>query len=239
MLHFDHVSLHSPGYLEPLLVDLDFTLAAGDVLTLVGPPGCGKSTALALIAGGLKPTSGTVRLHDHDPCTLRGDALLAHRRTLGIVPQRGGLLANLSLSDNITLPLRYHRAADAETAQDALKQLLRRFEIEDPPAVQASNASPMWRWVTALGRALILEPALLLVDDLGLELDLSNREDLWRLLWRISAEQGITVLATTADRSAAKTLGDRIIDLPGRQAASFRLLRASSLAMNPYTPDSP
>jgi ABC-type lipoprotein export system ATPase subunit len=239
MLHFEQVEVHAAGFPEPLLSGLDFTLTAGTVLTLVGPPGCGKSTALALVAGGLAPTRGKVLLHDREPGVLRSDALLLHRRGLGIVPQRGGLLANLSLSDNITLPLRYHGGADAETAQVALKRLLRRLEIEDPPTVQASNASPMWRWITSLARALILEPGLLLVDDLGGELDLTHREDLWRLLWRISTEHGVTILATTSDRAAARTLGDRLIELPGRQETSFRLLRASSLATNPYTPGSP
>lgn len=236
MLQFTQVTMHQHGFIEPLLAGLDFTLTAGDSLTLLGPPGSGRSTAIALVAGGVRTSSGSVWLDGRDPTTLRGPALASHRATMGIVPQRGGLLSNLTLADNITLPLRYHQHANAADTAAALKDLLRLFEIEDPPPIQASHATATWRWIAALGRALILKPKLLLVDDLGEELDALDRDDLWRLLWRVRTERGLTVLATTSDPAAAAALGDRTLVLPGRRPASFRLLRASSLVLHPYSP---
>ena len=237
MLSFRQVTVRSAGFAEPLLHELTASVARGAALTLVGPPGCGKSTALALIAGGLAPTSGSVRVADIDPVPLRGTALARHRQAIGYVPQRGALLSNLSLADNITLPLRYHRGVGPDEAAAALKVLLRLFEVEDPPAVQAALASPIWRGIAALGRALIMEPALLVLDDLGEDLDAVDREDLWRLLWRVRVERGLTVLASTTDLAAATTLGDQVVQLPGRRPVNFRILRASSLTLNPYDPN--
>lgn len=239
MLSFSQITVRSAGFAEPLLHELTATVAAGSALTLVGPPGCGKSTALALIAGGLAPTSGTVRVAGSDPVNLRGEALALHRQAIGYVPQRGALLSNLTLVDNITLPLRYHRNASVTDAAAELKALLRLFEVEDPPAVQAALASPIWRGIAALGRALIMNPTLLVLDDLGEDLDAVDREDLWRLLWRVRIERGLTVLASTSDLTAATTLGDQVLTLPGRRTVNFRILRASSLSLNPYSVESP
>ena len=236
ILRFDQVGIRTNGFEEPLLEGLDFTLAAGEALTLVGPPGCGKSTALALVTGGAGPTTGAVRVNDVDLAQLSGPQLILHRRAIGYVPQRGGLLSNLTLTDNITLPLRYHCGADGEQIAAALKRIFRLFEVEDPPLVQASYASPTWRWIANLAKALILDPELLVVDDMGEDNDLIDREDLWRLLWRVRIERGLMVLAATSDPSAARALGERMVGLPGRRSVSFRILRASSLSLNPYTP---
>lgn len=239
MLRFASVGMHANGFADPLLDTLDFALAEGGALTLVGPPGCGKSTALTLATGGLRPTRGTVVLRGVDLAGLRGEALALHRRSIGYVPQRGGLLSNLTLADNISLPLRYHRDAGEAEVATTLKELFRLFEVDDPPAVQASYASATWRWIAALARALVLEPQLLVVDDLGEELEVTDREDLWRLLWRVHAERGFAVLAATSDAHAARTLDDRILALPGRRQVDFRLLRASAMVLNPYTPSAP
>jgi ABC-type lipoprotein export system ATPase subunit len=237
VIRFTQVGCRQAGFKGPLLHGVDFMLARGEAMTLIGPPGCGKSTALELVLGGRAPSAGAVHVHATDCGTLVGPALAAHRLALGVVPQRGGLLANLSLAENITLPLRYHRNASPALATATLKALFRLFEVEDPPAVQASWASPTWRWIAALARALILGPEILIVDDLGDDLDQVNREDLWRLLWRVRIERGLTVLAATSDAAAAATLGERILPLPNRRPAEFRLLRASSMSLNPYLPD--
>ncbi len=231
----DGLRLHNAGFDEPLFTGLGFTLAAGEAVTMVGPPGSGKSSLVSLILGNRRPVAGTVLVHGADPAGLAGEALARFRRGIGCVPQRGGLLSNLTLADNILLPLRYHRDASAADSAEALRRLFRLFELEDPPAVQAAHASATWRWIACLARALILEPELIIVDDLGEELDALDREDLWRLLWRVRIERGLTVLATSSDRNAARTLSDRIYDLPGRRRVHFRLLRASAMALEPYT----
>ena len=235
MISLSQVTMHAPGFVEPLLHDLTCVVPRGGALTLVGPPGCGKSTALSLIAGGMTPTAGTVRVNGIDPVPLRGGELARHRQSIGYMPQRGALLSNLSLVDNMTLPLRYHRNVSAAEAAAALKVLLRLFEVEDPPAVQTALASPIWCGIAALGRALIMEPTVLVLDDLGEDLDAIDREDLWRLLWRVRVERGLTVLASTTDEAAANTLGDQVLTLPGRRTVNFRILRASSLSLNPYS----
>ncbi|MBA3686157.1 MAG: ATP-binding cassette domain-containing protein [Planctomycetes bacterium] len=208
---------------ETLLSGLDFALAPGESLVIAGGGSSGKSSALALCVGGYAPTSGSVAVLGEDPSALDVRALDRLRLRVGYVPQRGGLLSNLDLRDNISLPLRYHRGADGSTAARAVERVHTLLDVEPLPALMPADAPLLMRQVAAIARALVLGPELLLIDEPGSGLDEADAEELWRLLWRVQSETGIAILATTADAAAAQPLTTRVLHLTGRRQVTFRL----------------
>lgn len=220
-LAFEHVFLASQG--EPLIEDLDLRLGAGEALVVAGPAGSGKSAVVALAAGLARPEAGTVRLLDGDPADpATGPGL---RARAGFAPRAGALLSNLTLADNVALPLRWHRGLGAAAAQAAVEDTYRLMGAEPPPPVQAAYASPDQRELARLARALVLRPPLLVVDEPGAGLDAGVRDELWRLLWRLADEVRCAVLALTVDPGPARALSERVVHLPPRRRTTLRIIR--------------
>ncbi len=212
LLRFNDVGLHPAGADGPTLEHLSFDLAEGDALILTGPPACGKSAALDLACGVRGATSGHV------------ERLATN---IGWLPQTGALVSNLTLWDNVALPLRWHRAATNQEVQRAITDLCEVMECDPPPRIPAAAALTEHRAVAAVARALILRPPLLIADEPGGELGTDGRDDLWRMLWRVQASWGTAILAATTDPGPAQALTDRRLDLPGRRTMAFRLWRGA------------
>lgn len=225
VLTFDGVWYQEPGREDALLRDLGFALETGGSLLITGPVGCGKSSVLALALGDLIPNRGEVRVLDRDPSVLEGPPLQSLRASLGVLPAGGGLLSNLTLSENIALPLRYHRHASTAECAAACSRLWSLMDLDEPEDQRAAAAPPHLRTLAGLARALVLDPPLLLLDDPGEGLDRAACEDLWRLIWRLQSELGFAVLATTGDPDTARALTDRTISLPARRHNTFRIVR--------------
>jgi phospholipid/cholesterol/gamma-HCH transport system ATP-binding protein len=224
LVSFVKVGLQSPGFSGPLLDNVSFSLHAAQSLVLTGPAGNGKSAAIAMVLGGMRPTGGLVAVYGRHPHLLDADALDAMRARIGYVPQNGGLLSNLQLTDNITLPLRYHRGADDASVRSALSSVQALLGIEDLPAIQSALAPLRLRRLAALARALILQPSLLVVDEPARDLAGFAKVDFWKLLSRIQGERGIAILAATSDAETAYALGGQVVSLPGRHHVSVGTL---------------
>jgi ABC-type lipoprotein export system ATPase subunit len=212
LLVFDGVGLQEQPSGRTVIDSLSFRLAAGRALVIAGPPASGKSAALDLACGVIQPTTGIITRRD---------------ATLGWLPQAGSLASNLTLWDNVALPLRWHRRADDAAVEDAIHRLSDVMECEPPQRLPTANASPERRAVAAVARALILRPDLLIADEPGGELGADGREDLWRMLWRVHAEWGTAILATTTDPGPSEALTDQRIDLRGPPTMAFRLWRGA------------
>jgi phospholipid/cholesterol/gamma-HCH transport system ATP-binding protein len=221
-VRFDGVAWSWEG--EACMRDLSFAVERGEALVLAGGGSSGKSTALALCLGGRRADAGTVEVLGVDPAALGDGDRDALRARIGYVPQRGGLLANLTLHENIALPAAYHRRLDRARAEQAVAQVHRLLGLDPLPALLPGDAPRLLRQVAAIARALVLEPELLLVDEPGAGLDEAAAEELWRLLWRVQSETGTAVLATVADARLAETLTDRVVVLPERRRLSFTLI---------------
>ncbi|MBA2480398.1 MAG: ATP-binding cassette domain-containing protein [Planctomycetes bacterium] len=220
LVSFSKVELQNPGFAGPLLENLTFTLHRGQSLVLTGPAGNGKSAAISLVMGGAKATAGRVAVFGRHPHLLDGDDLDAMRARIGYVPQNGGLLSNLLLADNVTLPLRYHRGADDASVRTALSSVQALLGIEDLPAITSALAPLRLRRLAALARAIILEPELLVVDEPARDLAGFAKVDFWKLLARLQADRGIAILAATSDAETAYALGGQVVSLPGRHHGS-------------------
>lgn len=219
LVRFDDVGLHSPGHEEPLLQGLTFSLDEGAALTLTGAAGNGKSTALAMVVGGATPTAGEVRVLGERPARLTPEGLDGLRARIGYVPQRGGLLSNLSLLDNVALPLRYHRSAGDDEVRAGLARVQEALGIEPLPALPAALAPLKLRLLAAVARALILQPRVLILDEPARDLAGLAEQDLWRLLAGLRERLGIAILAATGNAESAYLLGGSVIALPARRRA--------------------
>lgn len=187
-----------PGSSSPAIRGIDLSVAAGEFLCLLGPSGGGKSTLLRLIAGLLRPGSGTIHF-DHTT-DVRG--------TIGWMAQRDGLLPWRTVLENVALPLQLQRQPAA-----AAHHILARVGLPDAGSLYPHQLSGGMRQRAALARAVVHQPGLLLLDEPFAHLDELTRDDLGDELVALWAEQRLTVIMVTHSALEAVRLADRVVVL--------------------------
>ncbi|HEX9308398.1 MAG TPA: ATP-binding cassette domain-containing protein [Anaeromyxobacter sp.] len=143
---------------------LSFRLHAGEILVLVGPIEAGSAVLRALV-GIDRPDTGRARLLGEAPATLARDDAAALLARVGWHPRSGSLLANLTLRENLLLPLQFHRRPTAPEAERATAAALARFGLEEAADVRPEEVALPVRRRVALARATLLDPELLVLDD--------------------------------------------------------------------------
>jgi putative ABC transport system ATP-binding protein len=199
------------GVAVQALRGVDFELAAGEFVAIMGPSGSGKSTLLHVL-GGLEPaTSGEIWLRGQrvDSLSTAGWAVL-RRRHVGFVFQFFNLLSNMTVADNVELPALLAGATPRQ-ARKRREELLAELGIAGKAGMAPSRLSGGEQQRVALARALANEPSLLLADEPTGNLDSSNTRDVLRLLRRAHAG-GQAILMVTHDARVA-SLADRVISL--------------------------
>lgn len=203
------------------LIDLDFTLDAGEFVVVTGPSGAGKSTLLH-IAGGLdEPDGGTVAVAGHDMWAMNAGARAAfRRRNLGFVFQFFNLVPMLTAVENVSLPLVLDgiptRSADARAME-----LLNRVGLGDRARHRPAELSGGQMQRVAVARALVARPSMILADEPTGNLDSHSSTEVLGLLRSLSDEDGTAVVMVTHDPAAAQ-YGSREVHLvDGRACESF------------------
>jgi multiple sugar transport system ATP-binding protein len=185
---------------------LDLDVAAGEFIVLLGPSGAGKTTTLRLVAGLEKPDAGTVHIGGHDVT-----ALAPALRDVTFVFQQYSLYPHLNVYDNLAFPLRspLRRTPEAEIRRK-VTEVAQMLRIDDKLASAATKLSGGQMQRVAIGRALVREPAVTLMDEPLSSLDAKLRNDLRLELKRIQQDLGATLLYVTHDQTEAMTLATRI-----------------------------
>ena len=197
-----------------ILHDIDFAVAAGETLAIVGASGSGKSTLLGLMAGLDLPTRGDVRIDGTPFSGLDEDARAALRgRMLGFVFQSFQLLPALTALENAALPLELAGIADARPRATAL---LQRVGLGDRLEHYPKHLSGGEQQRVALARAFAPEPRLLLADEPTGNLDASTGATIIDLLFELNAERGTTLILVTHDAALAGRCQRRITLSAGR-----------------------
>jgi len=185
---------------------LDLHIASGEFVVLLGPSGAGKTTTLRLVAGLETPDAGSVHIGGRDVTTL-APAL----RDVTFVFQQYSLYPHLNVFDNLAFPLRspLHPTPEAEIRRkvNEVAALLRIDDKLQSPATKLSGGQ-MQR--VAIGRALVRNPAVTLMDEPLSSLDAKLRNDLRLELKRIQQDLGATMLYVTHDQTEALTLATRV-----------------------------
>ena len=189
------------------LLQVSFTLSAGEMVALVGPSGCGKSTTLNLIAGVDRPDEGEVIVCGTD-LARAGEAELvrARRRHTGIVFQSFHLMPHLTVEENVALPL----ALDGRKDPARVRDLLRRVGLEDRRGHFPAELSGGEQQRTAVARALVHRPAVVLADEPPGSLDSASGTAVLQLMDELRREEGSALLLATHDDAIAAA-ADRVV----------------------------
>jgi NitT/TauT family transport system ATP-binding protein len=192
------------------LEDVSLEIAQNAFVCLVGPSGCGKSTLLRLVAGLVPVTSGAI--------TISGVAVTEPRADIGIVFQAPTLLPWATVLDNILFPLRMMERIAPDSRERAM-DLIRLVGLEGFENRYPRELSGGMQQRAAICRALVHDPAILLMDEPFGALDALTREELTLELLRIWSERPKTVVFVTHSISEATLLADRVVVMsprPGR-----------------------
>lgn len=194
---------------------LSFTCEAGSIYGLLGPNGAGKTTLMNLITGLYRPSTGSVRVFGLDPVK---DARQV-RRLIGLVPQETSLYPELNAVEN----LRFHAALylnDYRQASRRIREVLELVDLADRAKEPVGNYSGGMKRRLAIGRALLPDPKLLLLDEPTLGVDVQGTHRIWDYISRFKSE-GRTVLVSTNVMAEADTLADRILLLDDGKLVRF------------------
>ena len=184
------------------LKDITFSVEEGEYVAIMGESGSGKTTLLNLLATLDKPTEGSIILSDHDIAAIKEKDLTAFRRdNLGFVFQEFNLLDTFSIKDNILLPL-VLRNVDHVTMEEKIKPLVEKLGISHLLSKFPYEVSGGEKQRTAVARALINEPKILLADEPTGSLDSKSTDQLLQMFTKINKD-GQTVLMVTHSILAA------------------------------------
>ena len=196
----------SKRYGEHMAVDgISLSIGQGEFVSLLGPSGCGKTTTLQMIAGFVEPTAGAIRIDGRDLL-----AVPAAKRGLGIVFQNYALFPHLSVTDNVAFGLEMRQIAKPERTRRVGEtlELVGLTGLSERYPAQLSGGQQQR---VAVARALVIQPALLLLDEPLSNLDAKLREEMQVELLRIQRAIGITTLMVTHDQAEALALSDRVV----------------------------
>ncbi len=201
-LTIENVTAHY-GQTE-VLKNLSLDIKAGELVSLLGASGCGKTTTLRLVAGFLEPTSGQIKLGDKDLTRLP-----AYARNIGLVFQNYALFPHLSVRDNVAFGLKQRGIGTEERAKKAEAMLervgLANFSDRLPAALSGGQKQRV-----ALARALVIEPPLLMFDEPLSNLDAKLRVDMRVEIRQLQRANGTTSLYVTHDQEEAFSISDRV-----------------------------
>ncbi|MEY4576570.1 MAG: hypothetical protein RL701_1273 [Pseudomonadota bacterium] len=191
----------------PVLRGIDFEIAQGEVVALLGPSGCGKSTLLNILGCLDRPTNGEYLLLGRDVSRLtRAEEAWVRLHHIGFVFQSFHLIGHASALENVALPLFYAGVSRSEREERAAA-MLARVGLADRLDHRPNQLSGGQRQRTAIARACVMHPKLLLADEPTGALDTRSGHEVMSLLSDLHAETGMTVVIVTHDpQVAAATL---------------------------------
>lgn len=227
------------------LVAADLTVQPGEFVCLMGPSGSGKSTLLNIIGGLDRPTKGTVTIEGTDTSTLTESQFASLRHeTIGFIFQSYNLIPFLSAVENVELPLMfepYDRASLRRRATDLLELVGLGHRLQHRPTRMSGGEQQR----TAIARALVGNPRLILADEPTANLDARSGATVVAMLRDLCATLGVTVVASTHDPAVAKEAGrvvrmadGRIVEDAGPSAPMSSAAPSAGTSADPVpTPD--
>ena len=181
------------------------------LLTIVGPYGCGKTPILRMIAGFIEPTGGQIYLDDKLLVDVENHVapVVPEKRNVGMVFQSYAVWPHMKVFDNVAYPLKLRKTAK-DVIQSEVMRVLKVVHLEGLENRMAHELSGGQQQRVALARALIMKPKLLLLDEPLSNLDAALREEMRGEIKEIQRTQHITIINVTHDQIEAMTMSDKV-----------------------------
>ncbi len=212
------------GAVTAALREVELRIRRGEIYGIAGRSGAGKSTLLRMINLLDRPDAGTITVAGRDLTRLSKRDLRQARRNIGMIFQHYNLLHNLSVYDNVALPLRLHGLLNAPRLARRVRECLDLVGIGDKADSWPARLSGGQKQRVAIARALASQPDILLCDEPTSALDAETTRALLATLREINASLGVTIVIVSHDLPALGALCDRVAVLEdGRVAEEFEL----------------
>ena len=183
--------------------NLNLEIGRGELFSLLGVNGAGKTTTIKILTGLTGPTGGDAFVGGFSVTR----ELEQVKRRIGVSPQETAVAPNLTVKENLELICGIH-GFDKKTTEDRIRDLTRRFSLEEVLLRKAGKLSGGWQRRVSIAMALISEPEILFLDEPTLGLDVLARHELWDIIRALKGK--VTIILTTHYMEEAAALSDRI-----------------------------
>jgi phospholipid/cholesterol/gamma-HCH transport system ATP-binding protein len=214
-----HVS-HAYGR-KQVIDDISLDIVKGKLTGVTGLSGCGKTTLLKIIAGLIEPDRGEVIIDGIDIFTLPRIKLLELRKKIGFIFQDGALLSNLSVFDNIALPLRYHYELSQNEIKNRVESYLDFYRVSDHRDMMPGHLSIGERKLIGVIRTLVMEPRIIFSDEPIGTMDAIVRQRVLDTMVTLRDDPEITILSFTHNIDMIKQYADYIGILHDRRLLAY------------------
>ena len=217
MIRLKHVTKRFAGAL--VLDDVSFEVPTGGTLGLVGEGGAGKSLALKVVCGLVRPDSGHVQVDDDVVTALSETELMRVRARIGMVFQNYALFDYLTVGDNIAFPLRQLGTYPADEVQRRVRRRLEQVHLPGIEGLMPAELSGGMKKRVCLARATIHDPPILLCDDPTAGLDPVTTNRIFGLLKQLQSETSATAVVVSHEVDYLRPLCDDFVLLEGGRVA--------------------
>jgi phospholipid/cholesterol/gamma-HCH transport system ATP-binding protein len=231
MVSFSHVSMSFGEH--KVLDNVSFTVNRGETLCILGRSGVGKSVALRILMGFLKPQVGSIRVEGEEINGLSEEGMQTILKRVTMVFQNGALFDSLTVRENVAFPLRERGGLAEEQIQQIVERLIALVGAEDVAEELPASLSTGRRRAVAIARALAAQPEVVLYDETTTMVDPIIARRLGTLIQRLKHQLGFTSIVVTHDMRFAERLADTVLFLHQGRAAFFGPLSAFMVSPDP------
>ncbi|MGA2277163.1 MAG: ATP-binding cassette domain-containing protein [Terracidiphilus sp.] len=232
IIAFSHVSISFDG--RPVLEDVSFFAGRGQTLCVLGRSGVGKSVALRLLMGFLKPDAGEIFFDGQEITGLDEEGMRAIRKRITMVFQNGALFDSLSVRENVAFPLRERGGLSEEQIMQETDRLIGLVGADDVVDVLPAGLSTGRKRAVAIARALAAQPEVVLYDEPTTMVDPIIAKRLAELIQRLKRQLGFTSIVVTHDMRFAERLADLVLFLHQGRAHFFGPLQQFITSSDPH-----
>jgi phospholipid/cholesterol/gamma-HCH transport system ATP-binding protein len=219
IISFSHVSMSFGD--RKILDNVSFTVHRGQTLCILGRSGVGKSVALRILMGFLKPQVGSIRVEGEEINGFSEEDMRAVRKRVTMVFQNGALFDSLSVRENVAFPLRERGGLLEDQIEEIVDRLIRMVGAEDVTNAFPGSLSTGRKRAVAMARALAAQPEVVLYDEPTTMVDPIIARRLGDLIQRLKRQLGFTSIVVTHDMRFAEKLADTVLFLHQGQASYF------------------
>jgi phospholipid/cholesterol/gamma-HCH transport system ATP-binding protein len=216
------------------LENVSFSVERGQTLCILGRSGVGKSVALRMLMGFLKPDSGSIRVEGQEITTLSEAGMQAIRKRVTMVFQNGALFDSMSVRENVAFPLREHGGLAEDQILQVVDRLIRMVGAEDVVDALPASLSTGRKRAVAIARALAAQPEVVLYDEPTTMVDPIIARRLGDLIQRLKRQLGFTSIVVTHDMRFAERLADQVLFLDQGLGRFFGPLKEFVASNDPH-----